>query len=422
MARADRLGVWLDGRHVADLVQGRWPQIRCHYTEEALDLWPQNSPVISCSCPLQARPLDALAFCKGLLPEGLALQTMAANAGLAVNQTFELLARYGRDVAGALVIARDEPQAGRYEVERYTPETLETAIDELDEYPLGAHDDSELSLAGIQDKLLLVDLGNGAWGRPLHGRPSTHILKLDDRRRPGLIDAESLCLELARAAGLTTIDHRLVTIGGARCLIVSRFDRYENSGRLERIHQEDLCQALAIDPDDRRGRAKYEATGGPSLRQAARLLDSYAEDPEPQLDRLAATVTYTVLTGNADAHGKNLAILHPTPECIELAPLYDTVPTALWPKLRTDAAMSIGGQVSLADVTFADILREAAAWSHPRERAEEVVAGTIAAVTQAIDDERIPPTSAVAELVRARARALGFVAPAGSVGRRFGGR
>jgi hypothetical protein len=68
--------------------------------------------------------------------------------------------------------------------------------------------------------------------------------------------------------------------------------------------------------------------------------------------------------------------------------------------------MSIGGQVALADVTLADILREAAAWSHPRERAEAVAEQTIDAVLAAIDDGQIPPRSGVAEFVRGRAARL----------------
>lgn len=407
MASADRLGVWLDGRHVADLVRGRWPEIRCRYTEEALDLWPRNSPVLSCSLPLQSRPHHALSFCKGLLPEGQALQALAADAGLAVNETFGLLARYGRDIAGALVISEDPPDERRFGVETYTADTLEAAVDELDRYPLGSHDDSELSLAGLQDKLLLVELDGGGWGRPLHGRPSTHILKRDDPRHPGLVEAEGLCLDLARTIGLTSIESSLSTIGDSRCLIVSRFDRLrDGGGPVTRVHQEDVCQALAIDPEGNRGRAKYESGGGPALRDVARLLDSYAGDPEAELDRLLATVVFTVAVGNADAHGKNLALLHPDPESIELAPLYDTVPTVLWPRLRTEAAMSIGGQVSLPDVTLADILREAAAWNHPQHRARAVAEQTIDALTEAIEAEAIPPDSGVAERVRRSAELL----------------
>ena len=406
MSRADSLGVWLDGVRIAELVRRRGGGIGCRYTDEALDLWPQNSPVISCGLPLGARARDALPFCRGLLPEGGALQTLAEQAGLASGQTFDLLARYGRDVAGALVVAEEEPETRRFDVERLGPDALGVAIEDLDEHPLGSHDDSELSLAGIQDKLLLVDLGDGSWGRPLHGRPSTHILKVDDRSRPGLIDAEAQCLLLARAAGLTEIEVQLKTFGETRCLIVSRFDRVPGSEPLRRVHQEDLCQALAIDPDGQERRAKYEYRGGPRLKQAAQLLDSYARDPAAQLDRLLAAVTFAVLVGNADAHGKNLALLHPDPEHVELAPLYDTVPTALWPKLRSEAAMSIGAQVSLPEVGFADILREARLWRHPEDRAREAALATIESVRNALKDELIPPKSPLAKFVRRRAAQL----------------
>lgn len=205
---------------------------------------------------------------------------------------------------------------------------------------------------------------------------------------------------------MTTIDSELVRIGDAQCLVLSRFDRRIVDGEVERIHQEDLCQAIGVDPEGNRGRAKYERSGGPSLRQAAELLDAYAADARGQLDRLVAVTAFTVLIGNADAHGKNLALLHPTPESVVLAPLYDTVPTVLWPKLRTDAAMAIGGQVSLPDVSVEDIVREARSWSYPAARAREVVARTVATVTEAIAGKAIPPSSDVATLVRERARQL----------------
>lgn len=406
MAIPERLGVWLDGIRIAELSSRRTGSIDCQYSDEALASWPQNSPVISCSLPLGPRRQPALAFCKGLLPEGNALQTLAEQAGLATNDTFGLLARYGRDVAGALVISENDPDERRFGVEPYTPEALEGAIDDLGDHPLGSGDDSELSLAGLQDKLLLVHLGKGKWGRPLRGRPSTHILKVDDRRHEGLIDAEADCLELARAVGLTDIEIKRERFGDSRCLIVSRFDRLEGPKGIRRVHQEDLCQALAIDPDERNRRAKYESAGGPAFKQLATLLDDYSADPATELDRLVAIVVFTVLIGNADAHGKNLALLHTSPEEVRLAPLYDTVPTVLWPKLRTDAAMSIGGQVALADVTLMDIYREATLWRHPVERAEASALATLEAITGAIGEKAIPTNSAVARLVRSRAAAL----------------
>lgn len=246
MARAKSLGVWLGESRIAELLPRRDGSIGLRYSEEALSAWAQNSPVISCSLPLGPRPQAGLAFCRGLLPEGNALQTMAHRAGLATNDTFGLLERYGRDVAGALVISAEEPEERRFGVEEYSERSLREAIEDLDDHPLGAQDDSELSLAGLQDKLLLVDLGKRGWGRPLHGRPSTHILKLDDRRRPGLVDAEAECLRLARAVRLTDVDIRLETFGESRCLIVSRFDRAVGPGSaVRRIHQEDSVRQPA---------------------------------------------------------------------------------------------------------------------------------------------------------------------------------
>lgn len=407
MARSPkRLGVWLGGVHVADFEQPRWPTIRCRYRAEALERWPLNSPLLSCSLPLDSRPLDALPFCVGLLPEGQALATMAANAKLPVNATFELLRRYGRDVAGALTITESEPAEREFGVEPYTEETLANAVEELDEFPLGAHDDSELSLAGLQDKLLLVRLPGGGWGRPLAGRPSTHILKRDAARHPGLVEAEAECLALARAVSLTTIEAELVELGSQQCLIVSRFDRVEDNGDVRRIHQEDICQALAIDPTEAQGRAKYERSSGPSLRDAATLLENYASEPQEELDRLVAAVAFTVLIGNADAHGKNLALLHPSAETVALAPLYDTVPTALWPNLRREAAMAIAGQVVLADVGLEDIAREASRWPHPAERGRRVARETVEGVLEAIEAEAIDVDGRVGKMVRARAAEL----------------
>jgi serine/threonine-protein kinase HipA len=405
--RGRRLDVWIGGVQAAQLEDGR-SSIRCRYSEEALRRWPLNSPVLSCSLPLDSRPIDATPFCAGLLPEGQALQTIAANAGLAATDTFGLLARYGRDVAGALVIAAEgePPDPSEFGVRSYDSESLAEAVAELDDFPLGAHEDSELSLAGIQDKLLLVREANGGWGRPIGGVPSTHILKRDDARFPGLVEAEAHCLLLARALDLTTIEVELVELASHPCLIVSRYDRVVEDQMVRRVHQEDLCQARAIDPRGNRGRAKYERAGGPSLRQAAELLDTYARDSQAELDRLARIVAFTVLIGNADAHGKNLALLHPDPESVVLSPLYDTVPTLLWPQLRTEAAMAVGGQPMLEDIGLADIAREAGRWAHDPGRVRALAEETVEAALAAIGGGVIPGDGRTAELVQRRGKKL----------------
>jgi serine/threonine-protein kinase HipA len=282
-------------------------------------------------------------------------------------------------------------------------------VDELPDHPLGLHDDSELSIAGLQDKMLLVALDNGGWGRPVRGRPSTHVLKVEDHRFPGLAAAEAACLALARSVDLTTVDASVVSLAGRSCLIVSRFDRAVTAdGTVRRIHQEDACQALGRDPENARGRGKYEDAGGPSLREVADLLDRYAADPESQLRRLVAAVTFTVCIGNADAHGKNVGILHPTADRIELAPLYDTVPTVLWSNLRSRGAMSLNGRWLLPDVTLDDVVDEAAAWRVPRQAALQVAASTAERLATAATSlaGAMPLTDRLAGLVAARAGEL----------------
>jgi serine/threonine-protein kinase HipA len=373
MATPEPLGVWLFGSRVAELTSTRPGEVRCRYTSEALDRWPLNTPILSCSLLLSTRVQRGDIYFSGLLPEGQHRQAMAAEARLPTYDTFGLLARFGRDVAGAATISADEPGDRPGDVVPYTPDTLRAEVAELPERPLGLHEDSELSIAGLQDKLLLVDLGDGHWGRPVHGLPSTHILKVEDRRYPGMAEMEAGCLQLARAIGLTTVEVRVETIADVPCLLVSRFDRQVDGGAVQRVHQEDACQALARDPDANARRGKYQRAGGPSFREVAALLDRFADEPMAELTQLVRAMTFTVLIGNADAHGKNVALLHPDPTAVSLAPLYDTVPTALWPNLRREAAMAVGGRWVLQEITFDDVVAETRSWSmeagHARETA-----------------------------------------------------
>lgn len=361
--RPSTLDVLLGGVHVARLHQeGRLRPIRCEYTEAALQRWPGNTPVLSCSLPLMPRMQDPTPFLEGLLPEGEARALIAADLRVVASDAWMLLVRLGRDVAGAVQVVPVDRRdvASAPDVDPYTEEELEEAVARLPSRPLDIRDDSELSLAGIQNKMTLVALPDGAWGRPVGGYPSTHILKVEDRRFPGLAELEAAALRLAADLGLSTVEARTVDVGGLPCLIVSRYDRRIEDGTVVRIHQEDLCQALAIDPTrSRGGQANYERNGGPALRDAATLLRRFAADVQHEVRQLFRAMVFTVVIGNADAHGKNLSLLHPEPGRIELAPLYDTVPTALFDQLPRRCAMSVNGVMSdLASITAADLISE----------------------------------------------------------------
>lgn len=411
VARRAPLLVQLYGMVVAELTSTGPGRVTCHYTQAARDQWPLNTALISCSLPLSRRPLkNASSFLRGLLPEGTALAAVAAQANVATFDTVGILARFGRDLAGAAVIAADAEERGPGHVAAYPAAELEADVANLDERPLALHDDSELSLAGLQNKLLLVRTADG-WGRPAAGYPSTHILKTEDRRYPGLVRMEAAALALARRIGLTTVTASVEMIADVDCLIVSRFDRRDATGTGEgrpgegaRVHQEDVCQALGVDIDAAERRGKYQEYGGPSLQQAAALLSAFSADPPSELVQLLRATVFTYCIGNGDAHGKNLALLHTEPGVVTLAPLYDTVPTALWPQLPDRAAMSVNGQRRLTRVTGTDLVSEAISWPMDVGVARTGVRETAGQLLEATEDLDLP--DGLAGLVRARTTGL----------------
>jgi serine/threonine-protein kinase HipA len=217
-----------------------------------------------------------------------------------------------------------------------------------------------------------------------------------------MAEMEAACLRLARAVGLTSVDASTRTIGGIPCLIVSRFDRQVLVDKVVRLHQEDSCQALGRDPEADRGRGKYEANGGPRLAEIGALLDRYALDARQELMKLAAAVTFTLLIGNADAHGKNVGLVHLAPGDVRLAPLYDTVPTMLWPQLRKTAAMSVHGRNRMEAITISDIEAEARSWPLRPEDARLASTTTAEALLVALDREQTPEELSLA--IRRRAK------------------
>ncbi len=407
MPRVRELGVWLRGECVATLRAPRVGRVSCEYTAEAVDRHGSAGLLLSCSLPVRTGKRDAWPFVTGLLPEGQHRQAMASLAGVPTVDLLGMLDRFGRDVAGAVIISTDDPAdqlARDAQAIPYTDADLETALGELGEHPLGLFDDSELSVAGIQDKMLLVRLDDGRWARPTHGYPSTHILKLDDRVHAGLVRAEHACLTLARAAGLDAAPSELLTLGTAECIVVERFDRVSSSmaGPRERIHQEDACQAVGVDPESPGRRGKYEAHGGPTFRQIADLLAKWSPDPKADLSRLLERMVFTVAIRDADAHGKNVALLHPEPGVVRLAPLYDTVPTMPWPRLRAEAAMSVGGVVRLPIVTVDDMVREAAGWGLPARAVRPRLRDVLDRLRQGLKSGAVdtPPLALVNQRVR----------------------
>ncbi|MEI8256851.1 MAG: HipA domain-containing protein [Deltaproteobacteria bacterium] len=192
-----------------------------------------------------------------------------------------------------------------------------------------------LSLAGAQDKLPVYVDGEVLW-LPTGSAPSSHILKFDNRDFKHLPANELMILRLATAVGLPAVPGTLRRFGKATALLVERYDRVERSGALQRLHQEDLCQALGY-PAER----KYQTEGGPGLARCMEIVRRHSSDPLVDSLLLIRWQLFNAVVGNADGHAKNLALLHGATGT-RLAPFYDLVCTRAYPRLDRRLAMHIG--------------------------------------------------------------------------------
>jgi serine/threonine-protein kinase HipA len=233
-----------------------------------------------------------------------------------------------------------------------------------------------LSLAGVQRKLALVRDEAGRFGEPRGDVPSTHLIKPQyGDEFAGLAANEMFCMKVAAGIGLPAAPTELVTIGDRPCVVSQRFDRVEQEGRISRLHQEDLCQALGIPTN-----LKYEANSGPGFRHFRRTLEEIGRGADVRTMVRAAVLNFTL--GNSDAHGKNFAILF-APEGRQLAPLYDVVSTAVY-DLDRDMAMAVGGNFDPDSVRLEDWLDMSADCDLAPDRFFPVIRETAAEVEDGI--------------------------------------
>ena len=103
--------------------------------------------------------------------------------------------------------------------------------------------------------------------------------------------------ELATAAGVGRGVVR--RFAGATVLVVERYDRLRPaSGEATRLHQEDTCQALGIEP----GR-KYEEQGGPGIADVLNLLRRVSADAGRDVLSFLERTAFDLGIANLDAHG-----------------------------------------------------------------------------------------------------------------------
>lgn len=393
------LDVWLDGTLVG--VFGTQAKVsRFTYSAEGLALG-VGRPLVSVSMPARraAYTGDVVdAFFDGLLPEGEALRMIAYDFRLATDDAMGLLERLGRDVAGALQIipSGSEPEAPAGSLEPLDDDAVAERLRKLKTYPLGVDERVRISLAGVQEKMVLTQVESG-WALPLDGAPSTHIFKPAHPHLRQAIANEAFCLAVAREADIRTTDANVQRFGGRPVLVITRFDR-TTDGPTRRIHQEDMCQATGTSP-----RRKYEDDGGPSLGDCASILMTWGSD-RVDLLRLLDITTCNVVLGNADAHGKNLSLLHGSDGSVRLAPAYDLFCTRYYEGPETIAGMFVNGVRDIDDITVDDLVAEAASWPVNESAARERVASLLERMPAAINEaaKQINAPDDLVDLVRTR--------------------
>ena len=321
------LGVWLSGALVATIDQDRRGP-RLTYTPEAIRLHGLGTPLLSLSLPVRAERFtqgSVRPFLDGLLPEGEARRIIARDLKVDPDDTVELIALLGRECAGALIIQPLDddrpPGMTTSTAEPLSDEELANLVANLRSAPLGVGGRVRVSLAGVQEKLVLTRMVDGGWGRPVDGTPSTHILKPEIAAYPNTVENEAFCMRIAKHLGLEVAEVETIEVAGRKLLVAERFDRLVGpDGTVERIHQEDFCQATGMRPVD-----KYEEDGGPSLSRIAAIVASVSI--RGSLERLFQSVLLNVVCGNGDAHAKNYSVLHERAGAVRLSPLYDVMCT-----------------------------------------------------------------------------------------------
>jgi serine/threonine-protein kinase HipA len=309
-------------------------------------------------------------FLSGLLPDNDdVLSRWGQRFGVSHRNPFALLAHVGEDCAGAAQFVRPE------RLDELTP----GGVDWLDEVDiedrlravrldpaawLWGGEQGQFSLAGAQSKIALYREGD-RWGHPYGEVPTSHILKIASGRFANQEITEHVTMRAARLTGLAVAQSELATFGAERAIVVERYDRLVIDGRLERVHQEDLCQALGLPPDK-----KYQRSGGPGPIEIIRLFRAGMPSviADDAVDRVVDALIFNWLVGGTDAHAKNYSLLMQGSD-VRLAPLYDLTTGLPYRdellggggdgRIRSGApllrmAMSIGGESYFSKVTMSN--------------------------------------------------------------------
>ncbi len=374
----------MGGEQLGDIVEDRAGKVRLLYADAYA-----GTP-LSVSMPLAARrhPDRVVgAWLDNLLPDNAEVRRRwRAEFHVGDLRAFSLLRHVGEEVAGGAQFVRPErvadvaaggeliPQkdtdiAERLRKLRRDPTSWEAALDH-----------GRFSLAGSQAKFALHRDKCG-WAIPTGRLPTTHILKPAMRGFADQDIGEHVCMTAAARMGLTVAESQVLTFDDERAFVATRYDRLEMPDGWLRVHQEDMCQALAVPSIH-----KYEDSGGPTAVQVVQLLKQFSSAPAADVDRFVAALAWNWLAVGTDAHGKNYSLLLLGRD-VRLAPLYDLNSLLPYRAFRAQKmAMRVGAATGIRSTgrdqwaTFAKHARL------PEDRMIATIAGVLDSAADAFAD------------------------------------
>ena len=312
-------------------------------------------------------------FFDNLLPEEQAREVLASEAKIHGTDAFGLLAFYGKESAGAITLRNRDEALGESGYLPLTDAELHDRIAKLPQQSLAAGAPKHMSNAGAQHKLA-VCIRDGKLFHPIGNTPSTHLLKpnhVDSNNWPNTVANEYFVMRLAARLGLDVPAVQIRYVPDPVYLI-DRFDRVVSSEGTSRLHVVDACQLLGVDRT-----FKYQQSTVESLVRCIDLCENRARTRQSIL----AWTLFNLLTGNADAHLKNLSF-RVSSSGIELAPFYDLISTESyhaapgstpqWP--ASELSMKIGAAKTFAAVTREDFHSFAAQIGANRRAASRLLA------------------------------------------------
>lgn len=352
---------------------------------------------LSLTVPVAVGRYDIFDWMDGLLPTSTEVRgEWAERYGAASINPMDMLSTpIGWDCAGAVQFCAPE-QLG--DLRSRSPARVEMGEAELARHlesvrhgmisAVPAHWWAPFSLAGAQAKTVLCREAD-KWAKPEGGEPSTHILKVALPRFPDNDLVEHVCMSAMRRTGIAAARTEIVYAGAERAIAIERFDRRQAGGKLVRVHQEDVCQALGFP-----SHLKYQRDNGPSPADVASVLGT-SRTGSASTSRFFDALVCNWLLAAPDAHAKNYSLLFDGPGIV-LAPLYDVCSMAPYAPSGQEVggmrlAMKIGPAWTVGEADTPQAWRECAkgVGLDPRQalgRAEELAEALPSALADVLNE------------------------------------